>query len=207
MRVAKKLIAILLVGTLWGAGVSAAPLTGPMTEDQYNKEQAGLIYEDRGIVVENYPALGYMVYRNGSGQEVVAYYYSAEMVVEKAPYYEQEDKIGYIDELFPSFNFDPRDTTIEHIWPGDNIYLQMDDEGYITYISAFNDYAVRYGKVHTWVMGAEAYSTLVLEDVKGKLYHYRIPANVPISKGGRGYSLGQLKEGEWVRLLVSQKIL
>ncbi|MGL5675478.1 MAG: hypothetical protein ACRDDX_03610, partial [Cellulosilyticaceae bacterium] len=46
-----------------------------------------------------------------------------------------------------------------------------------------------------------------LEDVKGKLYHYRIPANVPISKGGRGYSLGQLKEGEWVRLLVSQKIL
>ena len=203
----KKWLVLLLAMTLVGTTANAIPADGYLTKEEYEKENSNELYEDRGIVVANYPDLGYMVYRNKLNKEVVAYYYSREMVVEKAPYYEQEDKIGYIDEMFPYFDYDERDTTVEHMWPGDNIYLRMDDEGYITYISAFNDYTVRYGKVHTWTTGAEAFNTLVLEDTKGKLYHYRIPQNVPISKGNAPYSLGQLKEGEWVKLLVSQKIL
>lgn len=207
MKRNKKWLVWLLVAGMFGTQIQAYQTDGYLTKEEYEKVSRGNVYEDRGIVVENYPELGYLVYRNGRNEEVVAHYYSGEMTVEKAPYYEQEDKIGYIDELFPSFNFDPRDTTIQHIWPGDNIYLRMDDEGYITYISAFNDYTVRYGKVHTWTMGADGFTSLVLEEANGKLYHYKVPKNVPISKGGAAYSLGRLKEGEWVKLLVSQKIL
>ncbi len=205
MKHTKKRLIYLLV-----LGLSATPFVTTqayLSEEAYQDVVDGIIYEDRGIVIANYPALGYMTYRNYRGEEVVAHYYSSEMVVEKAPYDEQEDKIGYIDELFPSFTYDARDTTIAHILPGDNIYLRMDKEGYVTYISAFNDYTMRYGRVHTWTMGADGYNTLVLEQENGKLYNYQVPKNIPISKNGGLYSLGRLQEGEWVRLLVSQKIL
>lgn len=178
-----------------------------LDQEAYESLAQGEIYSDKGIVIENNPMLGYLVYRNGFGIEVTARYYSSELTVEKQPYYEADDKIGYIDELFPSFKFDVRDTTIGNIKPGDNIYLQMDSEGYVKYISAYNDYIVRYGKVRTFNMGASPMISLVLEDGSGRLYSYSIPQITPISKASGPYSLGQLKEGEWVRVLVNQKIL
>ena len=178
-----------------------------LDKGQYESLESGIIYSDKGIVVENEPSLGYLVYRDGAGNKKTANYYSGELTVEKQPYYEAEDKIGYIDELFPSFQFDSRDTTIENIKPGDNIYIQMDEEGYIQYISAYNDYIVRYGKVHTYNMGADAMRSLVLEDSTGKLYSYSVPSDTPISKASAPYSLGKLKEGEWVRILINQRIL
>ena len=197
---------------LWSLGLMVPLQASPITQDyltsgQYSDALNQEIYEDRGIVLENYPKLGYMVYRNGRGEEVTAQYYSAEMTVEKQPYNEQEDKVGYIDQMFPSFAYDSRDTTIASVLPGDNVYLRMDEDGYITYIGAYNDYTVRYGRVHTWTLGATPVHTLVLEDTSGKLHTYEIPIQTPITKAHQPYSLGQLKEGEWVRVLVSQKIL
>lgn len=182
-------------------------IQGQLAETNYGEAVAGVLYEDRGVVLENYPMLGYLVYRNGQGQRVTAKYYSREMIVEKKPYDEAEDRIGYIDELFPHFNYDARDTTIEHLWPGDSIYLRMDQEGYISYISAFSNYIVRYGKVHTHTLGAESMVSIVLEEESGRLHRYTVPVHVPVTKGNRPYSMGQLKEGEWVRLLVNQQLL
>ena len=178
-----------------------------LTQEEYESLESSIVYSDKGIVVENEPGLGYLVYRDAAGTEKVAKYYSGEIKVEKQPYYDEEDRIGYIDQLFPTFNFDNRDTTIGNIKPGDNIYIQFDDEGYIQYISAYNDYIVRYGKVHTFNMGANSMRSLVLEDSTGRLYHYSIGQDTPISKASAPYSLGKLKEGEWVRLLVNQRIL
>ncbi|MDA3733229.1 hypothetical protein PBV87_17260 [Niameybacter massiliensis] len=178
-----------------------------LTQEEYESLESSIVYSDKGIVVENEPGLGYLVYRDAAGTEKVAKYYSGEIKVEKQPYYDEEDRIGYIDQLFPTFNFDNRDTTIGNIKPGDNIYIQFDDEGYIQYISAYNDYIVRYGKVHTFNMGAGSMRSLVLEDSTGRLYHYSIGQDTPISKASVPYSLGKLKEGEWVRLLVNQRIL
>lgn len=178
-----------------------------LTQEEYESLESSIVYSDKGIVVENEPGLGYLVYRDAAGTEKVAKYYSGEIKVEKQPYYDEEDRIGYIDQLFPTFNFDNRDTTIGNIKPGDNIYIQFDDEGYIQYISAYNDYIVRYGKVHTFNMGAGSMKSLVLEDSTGRLYHYSIGQDTPISKASAPYSLGKLKEGEWVRLLVNQRIL
>lgn len=178
-----------------------------LTQEEYESLESSIVYSDKGIVVENEPGLGYLVYRDAAGTEKVAKYYSGEIKVEKQPYYDEEDRIGYIDQLFPTFNFDNRDTTIGNIKPGDNIYIQFDNEGYIQYISAYNDYIVRYGKVHTFNMGANSMRSLVLEDSTGRLYHYSIGQDTPISKASAPYSLGKLKEGEWVRLLVNQRIL
>lgn len=173
-----------------------------LTGDEYEEQVSGYLDEDRGIVIENKPELGYLVYRNAKGRKITASYYSSEMVVEKQPYYEEADRIGYIDELFPYFGFDPRDTTIGQIKPGDTIYLERNSDGDITYISAYSDYLVRYGRVQSWDM-----NQLILEDGQGRLYTYAIPMTTPITKAGKPYSLGSLKQGEWVKVLVSQKIL
>lgn len=178
-----------------------------LDEEDYTIEADGNYYEDKGIVVENEPNLGYLIYKNANGEEITATYYSKEMGVEKQPYYEAEDRIGYIDEIFPSFQFDLRDTTIANIKAGDNIYVKMDDKNVIKYISAYNDYITRYGKVHSWILGGEGTGELVLQDDKGRLYSYTINIGTPITKVGKNYTLAQLKAGEWAKLLVSQKIL
>lgn len=178
-----------------------------LDEEEYIAEAEGYYSEDKGIVVENEPDLGYLVYRNADGRKITATYYSKQMRVEKQPYYEAGDRIGYIDELFPNFQFDARDTTVGNIKPGDNIYVQLDDQGAIKYISAYNDYITRYGKVQSWTMGGQGAGELVLQDDIGRLYSYTISYDTPITKVGKNYTLGQLKTGEWIKVLVSQKIL
>ena len=104
-------------------------------ETEYNEANSNVIREARGVVVENDPTLGYLTYRTSSGVRT-ANYYRDSIEVEKQPYYESADRIGYIDQLFPNFQFDPRDTTIDTIKPGDNVYLRFNGDGNITYISA-----------------------------------------------------------------------
>ena len=188
------------------SSIASANTPPYLTEKEYEEQKNNRVFEDNGIVVSNNPALGYLVYRNSYGEECTANYYSNEIVVEKQPYYESEDRIGYLDELFPHFNFDPRDTTVAQLMPGDNIYIQMDTESNIKYISAYNEYIMRYGKVKTWRFGSGD-GNLVIEDETGRVYAYTIPYNTPITKGANSYALSSLKEGEWVKLLVSQKIL
>ncbi len=163
--------------------------------------------EDRGIVVENNPQLGYITYRNSSGITITRNYYGDEVSVEKQPYYETEDKIGYLDEMFPYFKYDPRDTTISSIKAGDCIYIRMDKDKYITYISAYNDYIMRYAKVNSFNFNTEGTASILLEDEKGNMYSYDLGLSTPVTKGGTPYSISAIKPGDWVKVLVSQKIL
>lgn len=163
--------------------------------------------EDRGIVIENNPQLGYITYRNSSGVTITRNYYSNEISVEKQPYYETEDKIGYLDEIFPYFKYDPRDTTISSIKAGDCIYIRMDKDKYITYISAYNDYMMRYAKVNAFNFNTEGMANILLEDEKGNIYSYDLSLSTPVTKGGVPASISMIKPGDWVKVLVSQKIL
>ncbi|WP_054743414.1 hypothetical protein [Cellulosilyticum ruminicola] len=163
--------------------------------------------EERGIVIENNPQLGYITYRNGNGATITRNYYTNEISVEKQPYYETEDKIGYLDEIFPYFKYDARDTTIGSIKAGDCIYIRMDKDKYITYISAYNDYMMRYAKVNTFNFNSDDKTNIILEDEKGNIYSYDLELSTPVSKGGVPCSISTIKPGDWVKVLISQKIL
>ncbi|OOB76956.1 MAG: hypothetical protein BEN19_03200 [Epulopiscium sp. Nuni2H_MBin003] len=177
------------------------------TEAEYAEAETGMIFEDKGIVLENYPELGYLVYRNLSNQTVRLPYYTSDLSVEKEGIEEIEDRVGYLDELFPYFEYDPRDTTIDKIVPGDNIYVRTNAEGYVTYISAYNDYMLRYGKVNSWKTTDGVVGELVIEDEKGQIFIYEVPLTTPTSKLGRPVNIGTVQPGEWVKLLVSNKIM
>ncbi len=79
---------------------------------------ANLYSELRGIVVENNTEYGYIVVIDNNGKKVTKNYYTDQIEVEKQPYYESGDDIGYLDQMFPNFEYDPRDTTIDEIEPG-----------------------------------------------------------------------------------------
>lgn len=189
-------------------GVSAfASIPAYLNEEEYRDLLRDNFDEDRGIVIDNNPELGYIVYRNNTGRTVTKNYYRDEITVEKEPYYEQEDRLGYLDELFPSFKFDSRDTTISSIKAGDNIYIRSNKDDIVTYISAYNDYIMRYGKVSSFVFNTGDTSSLLIEDEAGHLYSYSTPLSTPVTKGGKAYSLTTVAPGAWVKLLISQKIL
>ncbi len=186
---------------------TSASISSYLTQSEYNEILWDNYSEDRGIVVENYPELGYLTYKNGNGQLITSNYYAEEVAVEKQPYYEMEDKIGYLDELFPNFTYDPRDVEITNIQAGDCIYIRTNSEGSITYISAYNDYSMRYGKVVSFNYNTGEVANLQLQDEKGDLYSYDISLATPVTKGGKMYSLSTIKPGDWAKVLISQKIL
>ncbi|WP_069999323.1 hypothetical protein [Cellulosilyticum sp. I15G10I2] len=184
-----------------------ANLSPYLNEDEYNDILRDNFNEDQGIVVENDPQLGYIVYKNNSGRTVTKNYFREEITVEKQPYYESEDRLGYLDELFPNFRFDPRDTTIDAIKAGDNIYIRTNKDDYVTYISAYNDYIMRYGKVNAFTFNTAETANLLLEDDKGRIYSYDVQLNTPVTKGGTLYTISKIRPGDWIKVLVAQKIL
>lgn len=176
-------------------------------QQEYNDELRNNYDEDRGIVVENNPQLGYITYKNTNGKTITRNYYSSEVTVEKQPYYESEDKIGYIDELFPNFSYDARDVEISSVVAGDSIYIKTNANDEVVYISAYNDYIMRYGKVVSFTFNTQGTSTLLMVDQNGRYYSYDVPQTVPVTKGSKLYSLSSIKSGEWVKVLVSQRIM
>ena len=189
------------------ATTASASIASYLTQSEYADLLKDNYSEDRGIVVENYPQLGYLTYKNAQGKQITRNYYAEEVAVEKQPYYEMEDKIGYLDELFPNFAYDPRDVKITSIQPGDCIYIRTNSKGDITYISAYNDYAMRYGKVVSFSYNTGETTQLQLEDEKGNLYFYEVPLQTPVTKAGKMQALTAVKPGDWAKILVSQKIL
>jgi hypothetical protein len=191
----------MLTTTVWGY------IPNYYTEDEYNEAKSNTINEAYGVIVENNSMLGYLIYRNADGATKTANYYRDSLEVEKQPYYESIDRIGYIDELFPSFQFDARDTTIDTIKAGDSVYMRFNSLGEVTYISAYNDYIMRYGKVVNFdTQAVDLYGYLTIQDEKGEQYTYNVPLLTPISKKTSSYTLGSLKVGEWVKLLVVQRL-
>ena len=200
--VAGSLLAAMCMNT-----AALANIPSYLTQQEYNDVLRDNYSEDRGIVVENRPELGYLIYKNARGQQVTANYYPNEVQVEKQPYYENEDKIGYLDEMFPNFSYDPRDTEITNIKAGDCIYIRKNSDNVITYISAYNDYVMRYGKVVAFEYNTGNTLSIQLEDEKGKVYYYEIEAITPVTKGGKLLNPSAIKVGDWAKILVCEKIL
>ncbi len=181
------------------------PQTFPnMDESEYKQAERQAIYEERGLVIANEPSLGYLTYVNHKGESITRNYYKNDVKVEKIPYYEVEDLIGYIDQMFPSFKFDPRDTTAEHIQPGDYIYMHLATDKTITQISASTSHIVRYGRVKQFTPAGMAMSQMMLEDEQGKVFYMEVASQVPVTKAGIPMTVSGVQEGDWVKVLLSQ---
>ena len=167
-----------------------------------------LIEELRGIVIENNTDFGYMTVVDNYGNLITKNYYADSMKVEKQQYYDLDDEIGYIDEVFPNFHYDPRDSFIEDIEPGDIVFMRFDpeDPDLIANISASTNYIARYGKI-TQITRDEGLSRYLVEYENKQTNWFDVADNIYVSKLGRPANSSQVAVGDWAKFLVNQAII
>lgn len=169
-----------------------------------------VIYSEiSGIVKENNPDFSYITIIDWDGKEKTLNYEKSKLVVEKQNYYDMTSEIGYIDEIFPEYNFDTRDSSIKDIEIGDIVHMRMDpnNSGYISLLSAKTNYIVRYGNIQqVQYKGAEG-SNIVVQFEDSSIGNYDVSSNIPILKGNKNVGLGALLPGDIVRLLINQGVI
>ncbi|WP_250277163.1 S-layer homology domain-containing protein [[Clostridium] colinum] len=169
---------------------------------------ATLSNELRGVVIENNAQYGYLTIIDNNGKKVTKNYFADQIEVEKQPYYENGDSIGYLDQMFPHFEYDPRDTSIDQIEDGDIVFItsRKDDPTYIEKLSASPNYIMKRGKVTQINNNVDIVKILVQFD-NGQTAWYDIPSGVYTSKGGKPINLSSVVAGDYVKLLVNEAIL
>jgi len=191
----------------YGSGVKLVLKNGVATEVHYVGEPVA-VAEIRGIVVENNPQLGYLTFIDNNGKTVTKSYYEDDLMVEKSEHYQVNDDIGYIDQVFPHFEYDPRDTTIAAIEPGDIIFIRMapGDTNRIIEISAATNYTMKYGKVRT-MQANDGYTSILVEFEDKQTAWYDAASGVFVSLAGKPIPLSNIQVGDWVKLLVNEAII
>lgn len=168
-----------------------------------------LYHEVSGIVKAINPSFSYIVIIDWNGKEVTKRYKKGTLVVEKQNYYDEQDEIGYIDEMFPDYEFDERDSSVDMLEPGDIVHLRLDptDTEYVTMISAKTNYIVKYGTIKDIsYKGAEGSKIVVTYD-DGSLGVFDVAHGIPILKSDRNVGMSALLPGDVVRMLINQAVL
>ncbi|MFV0503566.1 MAG: hypothetical protein ACK5LT_06320 [Lachnospirales bacterium] len=170
--------------------------------------QEALITENRGIVVENNKDFGYLIVYDNTGQKVI-YNYLNDVTVEKQEYYDLDDEVGYIDSVFPNFQYDPRDTQMSSIETGDIVYIrpiEKDGEIYIESISASTNYTMKYGKIKAYTITEDIVNlTMEFEDGSTKMYTY--PTSIYLSEDGNAKDAYSVQAGDYGKILLNIGIL
>ncbi len=190
-----------------GSRLSLRLVNNVVDEIKYLGEPT-VIRESRGIVIENNPDMGYIELLNNEGFFVTKQYYEKELKVKKQQYYDTNDTIGYLDEVFPNFTYNPRETVITEIEPGDIVYIKHDPNNpdAIVSISAATNYALKYGKILQFTQNDKTASLLIEYENKQTSY-FEVPDDIFVSKDGRPISLSDVQTGDWAKLLVNQALL
>ncbi|MCT4612596.1 MAG: S-layer homology domain-containing protein [Clostridia bacterium] len=179
-------------------------MTGSVVVDIKKGKDEVVDKEIKGVVIDNNPMLSYITIYTEDG-EITKSYERNKVKVEKQEYTDEEDEMGYIDEVFPNFAYDPRDTKVENIEAGDIVYLRMDGD-LITNISAKTDYSVKYAKVtNIENKGKTTYIYVTYED--GTNERLTASKGVYVSKGGYKVNLSEILDGDWLKILVNEAVI
>lgn len=164
--------------------------------------------EIRGVVIENNPELGYITIIDDNRQEVTKNYYQNTVIVEKQQYYDVMDEIGYIDSVFPNFQYDPKDTYIDDIEAGDIVVLSIDpnDNQIVEAANSVTNYTMKYGTVQQ-VKQADKYVSLLMEYENKQTEWIDILNDTFVSKNANPANLTDIMPGDWVKVLVNEAIL
>lgn len=159
-----------------------------------------------GVVTENNPMLGYITIIDGDGNTIAKNYYKNKVTVEKQQFYDDFDEIGYYDEVFPYFKFDPRDTKVQSIEIGDTVSMILDGQNsqYVNSIFAKANLRMYYGKVDSVMPKGIKGNVIHLTMENGSRIVLEVAKNTPTFKNDRVVSDLELVAGDWIKVLVNQ---
>lgn len=191
----------------FGKGVTLETKNNIVTKITY-VGTPNLSQEVRGIVLENNPQFSYITILDNNGNRITKNYFEDEIVVEKQKHYVTGDDIGYLNQMFPNFDYDPKSTSIDEIETGDIvfIYLKKDNPNQIEKISASPNYIMRYGKVIEITKNQDS-SEILIELSNGQTVNYTLANSIFVSKAGKPTNVSEIVSGDWVKLLVNEAIL
>jgi len=166
-------------------------------------------YEINGLVIEHNRDFDYIRISDWNGAEVVKRYNENSVTVEKEDYYDDEDQVGYFDELFPYYGFDEDDVHIDAIEAGDIIHVRLDPTNIemITDISAKTNYTVKFGEVLTSVYKGDEGYTLTLKMHDLTTVSYNVLDDIAVIKGSENLRPMDVKSGDLIRILVNQAVV
>jgi len=192
----------------YGSAVKLALINDTVDDIQYVGDM-NLRNEIRGIVVENNTAYGYLTVIDNDGKEVTKNYYPDQTEVEKQEYYDLDDETGYLDQVFPTGAYDPRDTSVSSIEPGDIVFIRTyrDDPETIESISASTNYIMKYGKVNSYVNDGTGLNQLLIQYENGQTSWFDVADDIFASKAGKPIEQSEIQAGDWVKVLVNQAIV
>lgn len=168
-----------------------------------------LANEVSGIVKDINLAFGFITIQDWQGNEVTRNFNKDKVEVEKEYYYDVEDEIGYIDEMFPNYEFDDRDTNIDDIEVGDIVHLLMGFKNptYISRISGKTNYSVKFGEiVEINNMGGKGL-TIRLSYGDTTIGTLDVEANIPVIISGTNIGTSKLEVGDMVKVLINQGVV
>jgi hypothetical protein len=128
--------------------------------------------------------------------------------VQKTEHYDMRDHIGNIHSLFPDIRFNPLETSMDAIMPGNVVSFRTDpnDPGTIVSISATTNYSTRYGRIVEFRTEGHMHSFL-MEFENGRTAWFNMPDDVLVRRAGRPVLAGTIQPGDWARILVNQAII
>ena len=138
-----------------------------------------------GIVEENNPNLGYITLYNedGSGRTPLS--------ISSLRTFNYSDP----NDVQVFKNYSPAE--LSDIEAGDTVFLRVDDKGEVNSINSVSNYTVRYGKV------LSKKSNSVLVELDNKSQRTFSTDSVIVLKEGKLSKIGQLKDGDRVRLVIN----
>ncbi len=167
-----------------------------------------LVKEARGIVTENDPDLGFVTVIDNTGNKLTFNYNPGNMKVTKTQYYDMSDEVGYINEVFPNFKFNPKETDMSTVQAGDIIFYRTDpaDPSVIVNVSAATNYTTRFGKIKEMKAGDELTEVLLEFDDKQTAW-YDVANDVFVTKTGKPSNVSALQVGDSAKFLINQALI
>jgi len=170
------------------------------------KAKDDVLYEQiRGVVLDNSPDFGYITIMGFDGIEITTKYEKNKITVEKQKYTDIEDEIGYIDEMFPGFEYDERDATIDEVENGDVVYMQIVG-GKVSKVSAKTNYKAKYVLVKSISESADGIKILA-ENEDGSYMNIEIESDTFTTKNNRIFNSRNIELGDYLKLLVNEVVL
>jgi len=161
-----------------------------------------------GVVIANNPMLGYLVILDSDGHERTFNYNAADLRVQKTEYFDMRDSIGGIHSMFPDARFDPRETSMDAIVPGNIVSFRTDpsNPNRIISINASTNYTTRYGRIMEFRRDGDVHNFL-MQFENGRTAWFVMPEGVMIRQGGRPIISSQVQVGDWARILINQAVV
>jgi hypothetical protein len=164
--------------------------------------------ETWGIVTENNPRMGYLTVLDAGGNSLTRNYNPGNLRVQKTEHYDMRDTISHIHSMFPDMHYNPRETDISAIEPGDIVSFRVDPENpqFIVSISASTNYTTRYGRILD-IRHHGATSTFLMEFENGATAWYTLTDGAMVRKTARPINRVGIQAGDWARILVNQAVI